>query len=327
MAVVLSIPVSCHDTSADRDLHPVLVSETHQRTESARTDDMSIQQNLKRTVIELSHTIGSRGYLELDSLERTADFIASEFREYGYPAHYQSFDIDGNTYHNIVAELNGSGRPEKIIVIGAHYDTVTGTPGADDNASGIAVLLELARLLQSGSFDRSLQFVAFSLEEPPFFRTKNMGSYRYALKLREGKKAIDGMICLESIGYFSDTPGSQLFPLPLFRWFFPDRGNFITFVSDHRARNFLRRTLKAFQKGSDLPLQSLSTLPIVPGADFSDHASFWKLGYRAIMVTDTALFRNPNYHGRGDSHDTLDYVRMSLVVEGLRSAIEELANE
>jgi hypothetical protein len=292
MVVVMSISFSCHDSSDNGTYSRTGFSESPAQTAPIRSDSMSIRQNLKRTVTELSQTIGSRGYLELSALESTSDFIASEFRSYGYRASYQPYDIQGNTYHNIFAEIRGGKRPEKIIVIGAHYDTVMETPGADDNASGVAVLLELARLLKAGSFDRTVQFVAFTLEEPPFFRTKDMGSYRYALKLSEGKKEVEGMICLESIGYFTDTPGSQLFPLPFFRWFFPDKGNFITFVSDLRSRDFLRRSLKAFKKGSDLPVESLSTFSIVPGVDFSDHWSFWKFGYRAVMVTDTAFYRN-----------------------------------
>jgi hypothetical protein len=325
--VFFSVFLSCDETPDKGLNNRTGFSESPAQKVPIPSDYMSIRQNLQRTVTELSHTIGSRGYLELGSLRKTADFISSEFISYGYTASYQSYDVQGNTYHNIFTEIRGGKTPEATIIIGAHYDTVMGTPGADDNASGIAVLLELSRLMRTGSFDRTVQFVAFTLEEPPFFRTKDMGSYRYALKLSEEKKEVEGMICLESIGYFTDKQGSQLFPLPFFRWFFPDRGNFITFVSDLRSREFLRRSLKAFKTGSNLPVESLSTLSVVPGVDFSDHRSFWKFGYRAVMVTDTAFYRNPNYHGRGDTHETLDYERMIQVVGGLRSAIEALATD
>jgi Zn-dependent M28 family amino/carboxypeptidase len=212
-----------------------------------------------------------------------------------------------------------------VLVIGAHYDTVEGTPGADDNASGIAGLLELARLFSERTFAGTIQFVAFTLEEPPFFRTRHMGSYIYAEKLNREGREIEGMICLESIGYFTDTPGSQYFPVSMLKWFFPNKGNFIAFVSNLRSRGLLNRSKNAFKKGSVLPVESLAALSIVPGIDLSDHWSFWEFGYNAIMVTDTAFYRNPNYHGAGDTPDTIDYRRMTEVVLGLKATIEELA--
>ena len=217
--------------------------------------------------------------------------------------------------------------PEKILVIGAHYDTVTGTPGADDNASAVAGVLELARIIADTPLNKTVQFVAFALEEPPLFRSKSMGSYVYAESLYQAGKEIEGMICLEMIGYFRDEPGSQFFPIPFMRWFYPDKGNFISLVSNIRTKDFLVRTKAAFKKGTDLPVESLSTLFIVPGVDFSDHRSFWKFGYNALMVTDTAFYRNPHYHKPGDRADTLDYERMTEVVLGLKSAIEELAGD
>ena len=151
-----------------------------------------------------------------------------------------------------------------------------------------------------------------------------MGSYVYAGRLKQAGRDIEGMICLEMIGYFTDEPGSQFFPLPFMRWFYPDRGNFITLVSNIQSRGFLNRVKKAFKSGTDLRVESLSTLFIVPGVDFSDHRSFWKFGYNALMVTDTAFYRNPQYHGPGDIPEILDYDRMAEVVLGLKSSIEEL---
>ncbi|GBE32156.1 hypothetical protein BMS3Bbin05_01065 [bacterium BMS3Bbin05] len=151
-----------------------------------------------------------------------------------------------------------------------------------------------------------------------------MGSYVYAGRLKQAGRDIEGMICLEMIGYFTDEPGSQFFPLPFMRWFYPDRGNFITLVSNIQSRGFLNRVKKAFKRGTDLRVESLSTLFIVPGVDFSDHRSFWKFGYNALMVTDTAFYRNPQYHGPGDIPEILDYDRMAEVVLGLKSSIEEL---
>lgn len=286
---------------------------------------LEIQVRLKKTVEVLASKIGSRGYLQKDALEKTADYIASELRHYGYDISFLPFEVEGKIYKNISVELKGKGLPEKILLTGAHYDTITGSPGADDNASGVAALLELARILHGKSFNKTLQFVAFALEEPPFFYTKYMGSYLYARELQEKNKQLEGMICLESIGYFTDSPHSQSFPLPFFKRLYPDRGNFIALVSNIRSRDFLNRVKTAFKEGTDLPVESISTISIIPGIDFSDHRSFWKFGYDALMVTDTAFYRNPHYHGSSDTPDTLDYERLAKVVMGLKSAIESLA--
>jgi Zn-dependent M28 family amino/carboxypeptidase len=286
-----------------------------------------IELNLENTVRKLAGDIGSRGYLQKHALDESIDYITTEFKSYGYDTYFQNYAVNGRDYKNIWVEKKGKGIPEKILVIGAHYDTVTGTPGADDNASGVAGLLELARILIHEPVDKTVHFVAFTLEEPPFFRSRSMGSYVYAKGLKAKGADVEGMICLESIGYFHDEPGSQQFPLPFFSFFYPDTGNFITFVSDIRSREFLESAKKYFTKGTELPLESLSTLSIVPGVDLSDHRSFWKFGYKAIMVTDTALYRNPHYHGPDDSPDTLDYARMAEVVMGLRTTISGLAEQ
>ncbi len=292
---------------------------------SVNTDRGDIQNNLQKTVSKLAGEIGSRGYLQLQSLQRAADHITSELAGYGYDVSLQNFEFDRNTYTNIIAEIPGKKTPEKVLIIGAHYDTVTGTPGADDNASGIAALLELARLLSDSSSNKSVRFVAFALEEPPVFRSRFMGSYIYAESLKQKEEDVEGMICLEMIGYFTDRPESQLFPLSFFRWLFPDTGNFITLISDFRSRGFLKQVERTFRKGSDLPVESMATFSFIPGVDFSDHRSFWEFGYDAIMVTDTAFYRNPNYHAHGDTPETLDYKRMTDVVLGLKSSIGGLA--
>ncbi len=286
-----------------------------------------IQTHLKKTVSILSEEIGSRGYLQLDALNKTADYIKSEFSRYGYIVFEQSYEVEEHTYRNIFVEIRGEKSPDKTLIVGAHYDTVIGTPGADDNASGIAGLLELARLLRDSPFDKTIQLVAFTLEEPPFFRTRFMGSYVYAKHLRQQGVDVEGMICLEMIGYFTDEADSQFYPLPFFRWLYPTTGNFITIVSNMHSRNFLKQVKSAFKKNMDLPVVSLSALPLVLGIDFSDHRSFWKFGYKAVMVTDTAFYRNPQYHGTGDVADILDYGRMAKVVSGLVSVIEELSKK
>ena len=284
-----------------------------------------IQSNLKKTVNALSVDIGARGYLHLDSLQKTIDYISSEFKSYGYDVSYQPYEYQDNIYKNIYVEIKGSKTPEKVIIVGAHYDTVSESAGADDNASGIAGLLELSRLLHGRAFDKTIRFVAFTLEEPPLFQSKKMGSYVYAESLRQVDVDIAGMICLEMIGYFTDKPDSQNFPLSFLRWFYPDKGNFITLVSNLQSKSLVNRVKKGFKKGSDLPVETLSTLSAVPGIDFSDHRSFWKFGYSAIMVTDTAFYRNPYYHSTMDLPETLDFKRMTEVVLGLRSSIEGIA--
>lgn len=286
---------------------------------------LDIKENLKRTVQFLAEEIGPRGYLRTGALDRAADYIASELEQYGYAALSQAYKVKGRSYRNVFAEKKGGKFPEKIIVVGAHYDTVTGTPGADDNASGVAGMLELARLLADELLDKTVHFAAFTLEEPPFFRSRFMGSYVYAKKLRQSNADVEGMICLESIGYFTDEKSSQFYPLPFFRFLYPDRGNFITFVGNLRSRDFLDLAKSGFKTGTRLPVESISTLSVIPGVDFSDHRSFWKFGYNAFMVTDTAFYRNPYYHGEGDIPGTLDFERMADVVIGLRSSVKELA--
>lgn len=282
-----------------------------------------VEENLRGHVYALSAEIGSRGYLQ-ETLKKAGDFITSNWERNGYHVLSQSYEVDGRTYRNIYTEIKGMSSRERILVIGAHYDTVTGSPGADDNASGVAGILELSRLLKDSHPNHTIQFVAFSLEEPPFFYTRKMGSYQYAKALHDAGKDLIGMICLESIGYFMDIKESQNFPLPFFRVLYPTTGNFIAFISNLHSKPFLNRFKSAFKKATDMPFESLSTFSIIPGIDFSDHRSFWRFGYNAIMVTDTAFYRNPNYHTIGDTYDTLNYRRMSEVVKGIKSAIEEL---
>jgi Zn-dependent M28 family amino/carboxypeptidase len=286
---------------------------------------MANQDNLKKTVNVLSHVIGPRSFLHLDALGKSVRYITEILESYGYEVSNQSFEFESNLYLNVIAERRGTTHPEKIVIVGAHYDTVAGSPGADDNASGIAGLLELARLLREGEHGKTIRFAAFTLEEPPAFRSSRMGSYVYARSIRERGDEIEGMICIEMIGYFTDEPNSQYYPAGFFSWLYPDKGNYISLVSDLHSKGFLKKVKEGFRKGTDLPVESIATLSIVPGIDFSDHRSFWKFGYRALMVTDTAFYRNPNYHRMSDTPDTLDYVRMAEVVEGLKAAIETVA--
>jgi Zn-dependent M28 family amino/carboxypeptidase len=284
---------------------------------------MNIPAYLRDIVTVLAREFGFRSYRDAERLEKAADYISGQFASLGYQVTKQPFLFRGKTYYNIITELTGKSSPEKILVIGAHYDSVQTTPGADDNASGVAGVLALARMFAGKPLIKTVRFVAFALEEMPTYRTSKMGSYQYAQSLHEKGEQVEGMICLEMIGYFSDRDGSQHYPVPFFKLRYPTIGNFIAIVGTMKAKKFTARVSGDFQKGTDLPVVTLSAPPIVIGIDFSDHWSFGKFGYPACMVTDTAFYRNLNYHGPTDVPETLDYVRMAKVVDGLKVAIEE----
>jgi hypothetical protein len=315
--------------TADLIIHKKGMQKKAQKSDMKETIPMTpssiIQDNLKKTIHKLAVEIGPRSYLDRIALDNAAEYISNELLSYGYEVSFQPYRVNDVDYKNICVEIKGSKEPKQIIVVGAHYDTVIGTPGADDNASGVAVLLELARLFADKKPDITVQFVAFTLEEPPFFRTKNMGSYKYAEKLKQAGRNIKGMICLESIGYYIDAPKSQFFPFSFFKWIYPDKGDFLMFVGNLGSRGFMKQVQEGFKKGTQFPYETITATSFVPGVDFSDHWSFWKHGFDAIMLTDTAFYRNANYHTAGDTPDTLDYRRIAEVVLGLKTAVEEMA--
>jgi len=277
---------------------------------------------LRSVVTELAEEIGARPHWDLFRLDGAAERIEKRFAACGYAVSSQEFVYADRTYRNIVAEVIGTEAPQQILVVGAHYDTVTNSPGADDNASGVAGLLALARVLAARPLKKTVRFVAFALEEMPTYRTRNMGSYHYAESLQLSQAHVEGMVCLEMIGYFTDRPGSQHYPLPFMSLKFPKQGDFIAIVGNTRSAAFTRRMVEGFRAATDLPLSTLNAPAVVVGIDFSDHWSFGKFGYPALMVTDTSFYRNPHYHTPEDLPDTLDYERMAKVVEGLRGAIE-----
>jgi Zn-dependent M28 family amino/carboxypeptidase len=275
---------------------------------------------LREVVTVLARTIGVRSHREADKLEEAAQYISGQFASFGYQVTRQPFYFFGNTYCNVIAERTGASSPETILVVGAHYDTVRTTPGADDNASGVAGLLALARMLASTQISRTVRFAAFSLEEPPAHRTESMGSYHYARSLKAKHEKVEGMICLEMIGYFRDEPDSQRYPFPMSPSKFPLTGNYIAMVGNLNSRSFTQGSAQKFQSAVDLRVVTLNAPAIVFGIDFSDHWAFAQFGYKAFMVTDTAFYRNPHYHEPTDLPETLDYERMAKVVEGLAAA-------
>lgn len=282
---------------------------------------MDMTSYLRGVVTKLAGEIGVRSHLHPEQLDETARFVAGEFEAFGLPVTRQGFTFRKRRYENVVAAAGVPEAHERTLVIGAHYDTVRTTPGADDNASGIAGLLGLAMLLAAAPPRVSVRLAAFALEEPPAYRSRNMGSYHYARSLFEAGQAIDGMICLEMIGYFSEREGSQRFPLPFMKRWFSGTGNFIAMVGNRRSSAFTTAVAEGFRRGTDLPVFTLNAPAAVVGIDFSDHWSFGKFGYRALMVTDTAFYRNPHYHSPSDLPETLDYGRMAQVVEGLAVAV------
>jgi Zn-dependent M28 family amino/carboxypeptidase len=284
----------------------------------------TIKPNAVETVRYLSDTIGQRSWRDLEKLGKAAGYIENRLRSYGCETERQAFTFRGNTYHNIITEVKGTGDDDGILVVGAHYDTVEGTPGADDNASGIAGLLELARLTRRNPPGRTVRFIAFCLEEPPAFMTRHMGSYIHAKSLHDEGAKVFGMISLEMLGFYRDDKGSQYYPSSLFRLVYPNTGNFIAFVGNFSSRRFSGRVKAAFTSGSAFLVETLNGFSIIPGVDFSDHRNYWKFGYPAFMITDTAFYRNPNYHDSGDTADTLDYERLTLLIEGLYRAIRAL---
>jgi Zn-dependent M28 family amino/carboxypeptidase len=247
-----------------------------------------IEARLRAHVARLAGQIGERHVFRPHALAAAADYIAETWRAQGYRPERELVAAGGSTSANIVVNLPGRGRSDAILLIGAHYDTVRGSPGADDNASGVAGLLELSRAFAALEPALTVRFVAFTNEEAPFFLSGQQGSAVHAKAARARSERIALMVSLEMLGFYDDRPGSQHYP-PMFRWFYPDRGNFLGFVGDLRSRRIMRRAASAFRAASDFPLETCATFRWIPGVDWSDHGPFWRHGYRAFMVTDTAL--------------------------------------
>lgn len=272
----------------------------------------------------LSGKIGERNLWRPSALREAAVHIEQAFREMGDSVNPQEFTVAGARVANLEVERKGDARPGEIVLLGAHYDSVAGCPGANDNATGVAALLDLARILRSGKHERTLRFVAFANEEPPFFQSDGMGSLRYARRSRERGEDIVAMLSVETIGFYSDAPGSQNYPFPLSA-FYPDRANFIAFVGNTRSRSLVRRVVATFRGGTGVPSEGAALPGFLPGVGWSDHWSFWQMGYPAVMVTDTALFRYAAYHTPEDTPEKIHYDTMARVVLGLARVVSELA--
>jgi Zn-dependent M28 family amino/carboxypeptidase len=282
-----------------------------------------LTENLKRHVYKLSAEIGNRSFSEYENLQAAADYITAQFATYGYAVQFHDYTILSKTARNIIAVKKGSSDRGDEIIVAAHYDSCL-NPGADDNASGIAVLLELARIIVDSYTDCSIRFIAFTNEEPPFFHTETMGSRVYVKEAVKRRDDIKAVIVLEMVGYYSDQPDSQSYP-PLLGPFYPNKGNFIAVVGNFGSHWLVNSIVSSFKEQSSLPIEALVAPSFIPGVDFSDHWSFWQEGYAAVMITDTAFYRNPFYHTFLDTYEKLNYQAMSEVVTGLTAVLVQLA--
>lgn len=287
---------------------------------SERTVDPSrLEAHVRRLSIELT----PRDATHTENLDQVAAYIKNEFSQTSAFVSEQAYRVQDKSYRNVIAHFGPE--TEERIIVGAHYDTAGPLPGADDNASGVAGLIELARLLNRQQLPLRVELVAYSLEEPPYFGTTGMGSSVHAQSLRQQNVRVRAMFSLEMIGYFSDAPNSQYFPIGILSAFYPSTGNFISVVGRLGDGLLVRRTKTAMRNAAPLPVYSINAPQSIPGVDFSDQRNYWHAGYDAVMITDTAFYRNRNYHTAQDTAEKLDYKRMAMVVEGVYAAVMDLA--
>jgi hypothetical protein len=287
-------------------------------TSGTRVDPVKLRVHVEA----LSQRFFPRDWQHRENLDHCAEYIAGHFKQAGADVEFQEFTVGKNQYRNVIGRFN-AGRGARVIV-GAHYDSCGEEPGADDNASGIAALIELAYLFGRNSPAIPVEVVAYVLEEPPFFQSGMMGSAIHAKSVAGDKANVRGVIALEMVGCFSDEWGSQAYPAPVLRLLYPSRANFIGVVGRWDQGDWIK-IVKAGMKGAtDLPVYSIRAPSTIPGVDFSDHASYWPYGIKAAMVTDTAFYRNKTYHKSGDTPDRLDYSRMAEVVVSVSEAIRSL---
>ena len=296
----------------------------------------TFRDQLRRHVRKLAGEIGERNLIQYTALREAADYVHHSFEQAGYDVERQTYDVAPRSFFglsevpeqplacaNLIAEIPGSDKPAEIVVVGAHFDSVEGSPGANDNATGVAAVLALARSFAGKKPGRTLRFLAFVNEEPPYFQTPSMGSLVYAKRCQERQENVVAMLSLETIGYYSDEPGSQNYPAPL-GFFYPSKGNFVAVVGDTSSRRLVRKLIRSFRESTQFPSEGAATFGALPGVDWSDHWSFRQAGYSSVMVTDTAPFRYAHYHAASDTPDKIDYDRLARLVAGMESVIEEL---
>ena len=293
-----------------------------------QVDPARLEAHVKKLSVELA----PRSADQFDNQERAAQNVMAQLKASGAQVSVQEVVVQESIYKNIIARFGPAQGP--LLVIGAHYDsfgdtrveTVTSashTPGADDNASGVAGLIELAHLLGRTQQSRAIELVAYTTEEPPHYRSEHMCSAWHARSLVAAKRDVQLMLSLEMIGYFSDAPGSQSYPIPAMKHLYADRGDFVAVVGKFGGFGPTRRVKALMAGASDLPVFSINAPRALQGIDFSDHRSYWNAGMPALMVTDTSFLRNPHYHQAGDTYDKLDYKRMAKVVQGVYAVTQQ----
>lgn len=270
---------------------------------------------IKSHLTAITKTGKFRTYKNIDQLNKTADYIKTIFNQYSDSVFIQEYSVNGQVYKNVICSFGTENK--KRIIVGAHYDVCDNQEGADDNASGVVGLLELSRLLKGQKLNQRIDLVAYSLEEPPYFRTEYMGSYIHAKSLVDNKSEVYGMISLEMIAYFKDKKKSQSYPIGLLSLFYGNKGNYITLVKKFGAGQFARKFCEKYKSTKVIRTKKFTGPPALPGIDFSDHLNYWKFDFSALMLTDTAFFRNKNYHEPTDTMETLDIKRMAKVIDGV----------
>ncbi len=288
-------------------------------------EEKRLRTELQQHVLTLGGTIGERNLIHYERLKEAALYVRASFEKHGYEVGSQSYQIGKFTCENLEAEVPGLNKPEEIILVGAHYDSVEGSPGANDNGTGVAALLALSRMFAGRPLERTLRFVAFVNEEPPYFQTSAMGSRVYAVRSQERQGQIVLMISLETMGYYTEKAGSQHYPFPL-RFFYPSQGNFIGFVSNFENKSWVQRVVESFRRHGNVASEGAALWSGLPGIGWSDHWSFWQEGIPAIMVTDTALFRDPHYHTSSDLPEYVNYDFLTHIVAGLSRTLADLGN-
>jgi len=295
-----------------------------------QTETTTLEDRLRRDVEHLSWTIGPRHLEQPEKLRAAQGYLEKELQKTGMNVMTEPYSVGAQRVANVIVEWTGSRRPKEIVLVGAHYDSVVGSPGADDNASAVAVLLELARQLSGRKFQRTVRFVFFTCEEAPHFHLGEMGSQIHARGCRERNESIRAMLCLEMLGFFTDAPQSQRLPPGIPTWlhgFFPTRGNFLAAVANPRSWWLLVTFRFGFKRACGFPLWTLVLPETIHDIRRSDHSSFWDRGYPALMLTDTSYLRNPHYHQPSDTSETLDYSRMAMLLPGLAGALTCLAGK
>jgi Zn-dependent M28 family amino/carboxypeptidase len=293
---------------------------------ASATEQADIEAALRRRLGHLTANIGERNILRPTTLQAAADWIAGELRALGMTVRRQPYVVAGHTVENIAGELPGRTTPEEIVVFGGHYDTVPGTVGADDNGSGIAALLTVAERAARARPERTVRVVAFVNEEPPFFHSSAMGSVVYAESCRARQEQVVGMLSVDSIGCYDTRPNSQSYPETMPADRLPSAGDFLAFATNRSSFPLLKESVQAFRRASPLPVEGVALDEDVAGVAWSDHWSFWRAGYPALFVTDTAVFRNWHYHTPSDTFEQVDFRSLSDAAYGLGSVLDHLSS-